>query len=66
MKEIFTQIICRIKGNKRTTFLGIILLLAGFVFVCVGKASFNEWALSWPAVIALLIVKDDLINSKPS
>jgi hypothetical protein len=62
MKNLFIQIVARVQGHIKTTFLGFVLLLVGFVGVYIGKATFSEFVTSWPVVIALLLSKDDLIN----
>ena len=62
MKNIFIQIIARIKGHIKTTVLGLLLLAAGLVFVYTKKATFSEFAASMPVVIALLLSKDDSLN----
>jgi|WetSurMetagenome_2_1015567.scaffolds.fasta_scaffold180722_3 hypothetical protein len=53
----------RLLKNWKTTLVGIILLMAGLVFVAIGKATLTEYAAIAPLGFTLLFLKDPKLKN---
>lgn len=54
----------RIFKNWKTTLTGAVMLVAGLVFVGLGKATLTEFGLFAPVCLALMYIKDPTMRNR--